>query len=143
MSPTIEQLTAGLTGEDLAIVSACFATRGKGKGTLKASKPFKTLDCIEGKQNAGFKGKVNYVWRMLCFDFLPSHPHCCMPITADWDLRASYPRVRYGQPGYEAQQAEMKAELDTLADLIKRAESNLPLTAQSGVIRWGRALGAI
>ena len=143
MSPTIDQLTAGLAGEELAIISACFAKRGKGMGTLRASKPFKTSDCIEGKQNAGFKGKVNYVWRMLCFDFLPCHPHCCMPITADWDMHASFPRVPYGQPGWGEQQAEKKAMREGLDALIKRAESNLPLTAQSGVIRWGRALGAL
>lgn len=137
--PNLEQLTTGLVGAELDIVRACF-TR---KGTLKTGKPFKTVDCVYGKNEALFKGNVNYVWRMLCFDFLPAHPHCCMPVSADWDMIAAFPRYAYGTLDYtttKQAQDSLRKQMDLL---IKRAESNLPVTQQAGAMRWARAFGVI
>lgn len=143
MSPTIDQLTTGFCGEELRVLTACFSTRGKNKGHLKTAKPFNTRECKAGQPDANFKGTANYVWRMLCFDFLSFAPHCCMPVTADWDLHVGRPRLEYGSDAYKTQQSNDKAYIDYLNGLVKRAESNLPVTAQAGAMRWGRALGII
>ena len=142
MGPTFNELSGGLVGEELRIVKACFATRGKNKGALRASKPFDTADCIEGKPDARFKGMANYVWRMLCFDFLPYAPHVCMPVTAEWDLHASYPRFAYGSGEYVEQKIHQKELRVWLDRVIKTAEANLPITRQGGAMRWAKALGA-
>lgn len=141
-NPTIEQLTSGFCGEELRILEACF-TRSPRRAGLKKRKPFASRDCRPGCPDANFKGTVNYVWRMLCFDFLPFAPHCCMPVTADWDLAIGRPRYEYGSDNYNAQKSADKHYIEYLDGLVKRAESNLPVTSQAGTMRWGRALGAI
>ncbi len=138
-TPTREQLTKGLEGTELEIVAGCF-TR---KGTLKASKPFKTSACIYGQNEALLKANTNYVWRMLCFAFLAERPHCCMPITADWDITAAFPRYAYGTLDYITTKQAIKSLIGQMDNLIKRAESNMPITSQAGAMRWARALGAI
>ena len=142
--PTLEQLSNGLDTEQLQILAACFVTRGRDKGKLKISKPFSTKDCLYPAENATFKGMVNYVWRMLCFDFLPGHPHCCMPVTADWDLSASFPCPAWEDTaGRDQKRAIVKGLLDKLTLLIKQAESNMPVTSQAGAMRWARAFGVV
>jgi len=127
----IETLCTGLTDDEARLVRAAF--NGK-TGLLRASKPYKSADCIEGKDNAEFKGAANYVWRWLCFDYVAFTPHCCMPVTDDFDLYYSV-RGRADRANW------VKGRVAELKELIKRAESNLPITAQAGAMRWARAYG--
>lgn len=143
MGPNVQDLTVGLEGEDLRVVQACFVSRGKNKGLLKSAKPFPSTQCRRGSENAEFKGAVNYVWRMLCFDFLSYAPHSCIPVSADWDYHMAVKTARYGEAGYTESEENFKRGRDLLDALIKRAESNLPVTLQSGAMRWASVFGII
>jgi len=89
-----------------------------------------------------FKGKVNYVWRMLCFDFCSNRPYACMPVTADFDLcHFFYTLEKQGAMGTEERRQMEKDTRKSLDDLIKRFESTLPVTFQAGTMRWAKALG--
>lgn len=135
----VDEMCAGLDDRDSRLVRAAFNSR---TGCLRASKPYRKIDYDGPEDEALFQAYANYVWRMLCFDFCGFHPHNCMPVTAEWDIGAVY----YGRPGYEDsadRRAAEKSAMVALDALVKRAESVLPLTAQKGVMQWGRALGMV
>lgn len=120
----IAELVKGLTDDEAKLIRAAFSTRGE--KALRTAKPFAKVN--RDAPDAMFQGSANYVWRMLAFDYVGYHPHSCMPVTADWDIP-----IR----DYE----ERRKYTKQLDDIIKRAESNLPLTMQRGTMVWGRALG--
>ncbi len=153
----VETMVAGCDENEARIVRACFNGR---TGCLKSSKPYGRIEKTDSDETALFKARVNYVWRMLCFDYAGFGKHVCMPVTADWDIGAVYSRIferdgrtaRYGSPDYdspadraarEERRGKERAEREALDVLIKRVESTLPVTLQAGVMRWGRALGYI
>jgi hypothetical protein len=153
----VETMVAGCDDNEARIVRAAFNGR---TGCLRASKPFGRIEKTDSDEEALFKASVNYVWRMLCFDYVGWGKHSCMPVTADWDIGAVYVRIferdgrtaRFGSPEYDSpadraareerrgKERDLREALDAL---IKRVESTLPVTAQAGAMRWGRALGMI
>lgn len=133
----VDTLCNGLAEGEAKLVRAAF------KGNkLRATKPFRRVNPSE--EGAAFKASANYVWRMLCFDYAGFSPHSCLPVTADFDMSAVC-RVSYGVTGFDHEnrrhaQNACKGWVDTLDGVIKRAESNLPITLQRGVMQWGRVL---
>lgn len=124
----VDAMVADLDGCEEKLVRAAF---NRTTGKLRATKPFRTIDF--DADDALFKASANYVWRMLCFDYAGFRPHNCMPVTADWDIGMYYRGCRDAE----------RAVRDELDALIKQVESVLPITAQKGVMQWGRALGMI
>jgi len=122
-----------------------WAARNSRTGCLRASKPFGRIDFHGDGDEALFKACANYVWRMLCFDFVAYRPHSCMPCTADFDIGAVYHlRERCGD--YPDRDARLRAERvlrDSLDALVKQAESVLPVTEQKGAMAWGKAFGIV
>jgi len=82
---------------------------------------------------------------MLCFDFATTRPHNCIPVTADWDIGIVYRgwEKQGVYPGYRARQKAEKEYREGLDAMIKQAEAVMPITAQAGVMSWGRALGMV
>jgi len=135
-----DKMTAGFTNYEARII--CVA-RNSRTGCLRASKPFGRIDFDGDDLEVLFKASANYVWRMLCFDFVNSRPHSCMPICADFDLGVVF--YGYEQRGdYASCDERRAAEKDALKGLnalIKRAESVMSVTEQKGIMRWARAYG--
>jgi hypothetical protein len=123
------------------------AARNSRSKCLRASKPFPKIDFDGDEERALWEGSANYVWRMLCFDFATSRPHCCMPCTADWDIAVVFRnreiRGDYAGLGDGARQNAVREYRESLDALIKQAESVMSVTAQAGVMQWGRALGMV
>jgi len=135
-------MCAGLDDNEARIIRAACNSR---TGCLRASKPFGRIDLDGDPDEALFRASANYVWRMLCFDYCGFHPHNCMPVTADWDIGAVY-YTREGRGEFTDREERRDAEKSVrvaLDALVKRAESVLPITAQAGVMQWGRALGML
>jgi len=114
-------------------------------GCLRASKPFRCIDFHGDEGEALFRACANYVWRMLCFDYVGHRPHSCMPCTADFDVGAVYHlREQHGRyPNRDARQRAERILLDALDALIKQAEAVMPITAQKGAMQWARAYGIV
>lgn len=133
----LDELMMDFTGQERTILRGAFTSRGlKDKTTakLRASKPHKRVTTFE-------QGCTNYVWRMLCFDLCTSHPHYCIPVSADfelwWGLEAREgEKVKYSDP-------RRKELMDKMNELIARFEAQLPPESRKGTIRWGRALGLL
>jgi hypothetical protein len=120
----IDAMCADLDDHGERLVRAAF----KGKsGTLRASKPFRTID--PDADDALFKACANYVWRMLCFDLVASRPHNCMPVTADWDLRIVL-------NDHSIRPGPARTAKDKLDATITRAESALPPGSLRGALSW-------
>ena len=132
----VDQMCEILTATEEKLFRACIGRQNR----LKSSKPFSTKDC-EHPIDGIWRGKVNYVWRMLCFDFVPYHPHCCMPVTADMDIHHAYNRTT--PLSRDERWEAVKTTVKELDDLTKRIESALPVTAQRGAMRWASALGLV
>ncbi len=142
---TLDRVLTGLpelTVEEVAIVRPAFNGR---TGQLKFSKPFGRIEPTDSTEEAVCKGCANYVWRMLAFDFSGYGKNACMPVTADWDISAALYRrdedAGCKESNRDARWNECKGIRDRMDSLIKLVESVVPLTAQAGVMRWGRALG--
>lgn len=86
---------------------------------------------LTGKPNINkdSTGKHQYIWRMVTFQLCSYHPYCCMPCTADWNLEGNFEERRV-----------LCKQLDTIVDAIV---NSFPKEQWGGIIRWGRALGAI
>ena len=55
---------------------------------LRAIKPFRCIDCADHSGKALAQACANYVWRMLCFDYVSYLPHnICAGASADYDVR--------------------------------------------------------
>jgi len=137
-----DDMCADLDDSEARIICAAQNSRND---CLRVTKPYKHIDFDGDLDEALFKASVNYVWRMLCFDYCGFTPHSCLPITADWDIGAVfYNREKQGDfYSYKERRDAEKSVVATLDALVKRAESVLPITAQVGVMRWGKALGMI
>jgi len=137
-----DKMTAGMTDCEVRIICAA---RNSRTGCLRASKPFGRIDFDGDDLEVLFKASANYVWRMLCFDFVIAHPHSCMPICADLDLSAVF--YGYEQRGdyasYDERKAAEKDARNGLDALIRQAESAMPVTEQKGAMRWAKAYGLV
>jgi len=142
----VDEMVAGCNEFEARVIRAAFTTRGigadnKGKGRLRASKPFKTVTTFE-------EGCANYAWRMLCFDFVASRPHCCLPVMADCDVFVGISE-HIGDDKYPDRKSrrilhDVTRDMTQVLDvLVSRVESVMPVTAQAGIMQWGRALGRI
>jgi hypothetical protein len=142
--PLIDLTSLQLTPLERDIASRCL-----NKGKLRASKP-KIMRIKSACGRYAFpsspSGESAYVWRMLCFYLVPYAPHCCMPAMADCDIPHIgdfLNRPVFGTAEYEtirAAEREKRAGLDALVDKIMTV---VPKSSWGGVMRWGRALGAI
>jgi hypothetical protein len=135
-------MVADCTEDEARIIRAACNSR---TGCLRATKPFGRIDFHGDKDEALFRACANYVWRMLCFDFVEHRPHSCMPCTADFDIGAVY-HLREKHGDYSDRDERFRAERvlrDSLDVLIKQAEAVLPITAQKGAMAWGRAFGIV
>lgn len=94
---------------------------GRG-GCLRSSKPTKN-------------GDAAYVWRMVAFYISPQSQHHCIPMTADFDIRALDPVTGKWSSKLARERAK---ELDKIVDQIV---DHTPKLRQHGVMRWARALG--
>lgn len=128
----VEDMCAGLNNCDANLIRKAFNSR---TDRLRTSKPYPLID-FNSEGAILFEASANYIWRMLCFDYCGFRPHNCMPITADWDIGAVFHKRTY----INNTEKSVRVALDAL---IKHAESALPITAQKGVMQWGRALEMI
>src|ERR1700741_4112293 len=82
----VDLMVKDLDDRSARIVRECFNSRSyrNGCAQLRASKPYKR---VAGRDDeAMIAACVNYVWRLLCFDFCDWAPHVSMPVTADFDI---------------------------------------------------------
>jgi len=113
----VDRMVRDLPPYSASIVRAAFIGA---TDKLRATKPYRRVGRTD--PGAEFKGSANYVWRMLCFDYVGSRPHSCMPVTADFDI-----------PGNCAERREKARMLD---ELIKRVESVVLGVSAGRVVRW-------
>ncbi len=124
----IEEMVLNLPSNIARIIRAAFRASDGTSAKLRATKPFRKIDI--GADDAMFKASANYVWRMLCFDYVARAPHNCMPCTADFDLY----RVLKVQCDNAHQAArDMTLVLD---QQIRMAESVMPITRQAVAWAW-------
>lgn len=153
--PIVDLATIELTEHELSILTIVFKlSKGSKVGQLRASKPtlkFDTTSCPGYRYPTDPSGSAAYVWRMLCFYCIAYHPHCCMPVTADFDiphdLTEETTRRKYADfsdwyasddyKHYSAKRAEKRASLDNLVD---RVLAIIPKSQWGGVMRWGKAI---
>lgn len=132
----VDTMVADLDDNEAKLVRAAFTSRGVPVGgRLRANKPFK-------RARNDFEGRANYVWRMLCFDLVGHGKHACMPVCAEFDVCDGLD-AEFGRKRYTERAAEVRVITKELDALASRAEAALPIEAQKGILRWGRALGMI
>lgn len=124
----VDSMCEKVSDSDAEIVRKAF----RKSGDLRATKPFKRATTL-------FEGQCNYVWRMLCYDYCDFHPHCCMPVTADFDISAAL----YNSMDRDERWEFVKKEKERLDEVVKLAESALSVLAQAGALRWARAFGMV
>ena len=133
-----------LTVEEVNLVKPSF---NRSTGRLRSSKPVSKIDFNGSFETAVHNGSSNYIWRMLAFAFSGYGKNACMPVCADLDVSAAfYARDKRNdciESNRKERYNEVKDCLDRLDSLIKRVESVVPITAQVGTVRWGRAFGMI
>ena len=124
----IEAMVRNLPSNTARIIRAAFRASDGTSAKLRATKPFRKIDT--DADDAMYKASANYVWRMLCFDYVARAPHNCMPCTADFDL--------YRVLKVQCEKAHQAARDMTLVldQQIKLAESVMPVAAQAGVVSW-------
>lgn len=104
-------------------------------GKLRASKPFPHIEGNDVEKL--YKACVNYVWRMLCFDFVDEKPHNCMPYCATWDIdQFFYQKEGMGEITKGEEREQRKKTIEFLDSLIKKAESEISIFKQRGTCRW-------
>lgn len=156
--PMVDLEACKLDATELAIMRHVLRlTKGSVIGPLKSSKPKieYNLTIRPGyRYPTDPSGSAAYVWRMLCFYCVAQHPHCCMPVMADFDIPNDYDeesaRAKYADwndwhksPEYadcDRLRKEKRVRLDALVDKVL---STIPKDQWGGIIRWGRALGSI
>ena len=113
-----------LAGEALSLArEIAFADGG-----LRKSKPKKA------------SGRAKYVWRMVAFTVSPVSRHQCMPVTADFDL---YEDFDFSRSEFDRVSDLVRAESKRLDKVADEIINTVPKNEWHGVMRWGRALGAI
>ena len=126
----IEEMTRDLTSNSALTIRAAFRRSNGVTAQLRATKPFRKIDT--NSDDAMYKASANYVWRMLCFDFVACRPHRCIPCTADFDLYA----VLEAQGDCDNVDQAVRNMVIVLDQQIKLAESVMPVEAQSGIMAW-------
>ena len=148
----VDAMVADCNGLEELIVRAAFTTRGvrnksDGYAKLRSNKPFRRVESFE-------QGCANYVWRMLCFDLVGHGKHVCMPVCADFELSDAVTHRNGKCPKYNYEDRndntayylwtdcvkQLRKDMDAL---VSRVEKALPIEAQKGILRWGRALGYV
>ena len=133
-----------LTVEEVNLVKPSF---NRSTGRLRSSKPVSKIDFNGPFETAVHNGSSNYIWRMLAFAFSDYGKNSCMPVCADLGVSSAFyardKRNNCIESNRKERYNEVKDCLDRLDSLIKRVESVVPIIAQVGTIRWGRALGMI
>lgn len=124
----VERMVRDLPSNSARIIRAAFRQSDGETATLRATKPFRKITLKH--PCAMFEACANYTWRLLCFDYVASRPHSCMPLTADFDLY----RVLKGQCE-KVHQAVRDLTL-VLDQQIRLAESVMPITVQRGAMSW-------
>lgn len=81
-------------------------------------------------------GEAKYVWRMIVFQVSSIPAHQCMPVTADFDLPERY----WSKDTSWDEKIAIRQELSDIGDEIA---NTIPKEQWAGIIRWGRALGAL
>ena len=135
MMPTlpVEMMLADCNNVEAGIVRAAF-----NGCKLRASKPFGRINYADHSGKALAQACANYVWRMLCFDFVEHTPHSCFPVCADFDI-SHYFYKKFGcvlfadNTEYHGCVKKTVAGLDAL---IKRIETGIPVAAMAGVMHW-------
>lgn len=129
--PTIDLSVCGLTADEMKIAEGIVVSRGANKGRLLSSKPNKEeIYEKDGRRyRRNVKGETAYVWRMVAFDLCSFHPHCCIPVTADWDVGDL-------NTSNDERRARVKV-LDAIVDKITKAQPN---HKRGGLNRWSQAL---
>ncbi len=125
----IERMVRDLPCNSARIIRAAFRRSNGETAKLRATKPFRKIDT--DADDAMYKASANYVWRMLCFDYVARAPHSCMPCTAYFDLY----RVLKDVGCDRSHQAARDMTL-VLNQQITLAESVMPVTAQRGALSW-------
>ena len=138
----VEQMIidCGFDSQTADIVRLCF----KGKKSeaikeLRKSKP-KIVETIYDHNGRKYRkseytsGMAAYTWRMLAFYTCNSHPYCCMPVMADFDLPYCIHDENYRE--------DRKNQIEVCEKLIDTILEYIPKTEWKGIARWGRALGA-
>lgn len=123
--PQINLEAINLSPSDMEIVNACLGRANR----LRSAKP---------KEN----GYAAYVWRLVAFQISNNSQHHCMPMTADFDMPQEYwGRGEDGSCTESANKRRAKCkELDMIVDVMV---NSVPKSQWKGVIRWGRAFGAL
>lgn len=111
---SVDEMVSELTPYEETLIRAAFDRKTR---KLRVTKPYHKISA-----NAEFEGSANYVWRKLCFNLVDFYPYSCIPVCADFDIPGDYDKRR--------------AKMEVLDEMIRRAESVLPLTAQKGLMRW-------
>ena len=130
-----------LTPARFELVKGIVSTRGKNKGCLRASKPkvakmtkFDAPDEVFGYRydyatdEERKQAMTAYVWRMVAFAISPQRQHACMPVMCECEL-----------PGTGSERRKLAKMLDD--EVVEVVVRTVPLTQQTGTLRWGRALG--
>ena len=139
----VEQMIVdcGFNAEEAEIVRLCF--KGKKNEAIKELRKSKPKineiiyeNCGRKYRRSEYKtGMAAYIWRMLAFYTCNSHPYCCMPVMADCDLPYCIHDTNYRE--------DKKVQTDLCQVIIDKVLDYVPKNEWQGVIRWGRALGAI
>jgi hypothetical protein len=139
----VEQMIidCGFNTEEAEIVRLCFkGKKNEAIKELRKSKP-KIVESIYEHNGRKFRkseytsGMAAYTWRMLAFYTCNSHPYCCMPVMADFDLPYTTHEENY--------QDKRKVLTDKCQVIIDKILEYIPKNDWKGIIRWGNALGAI
>lgn len=118
--PRIDLAAANLNDAEMLLASQIISSKGKNKGSLRASKP-------------SGNGDAAYIWRMVAFQISPLPQHHCMPVCADLDI--DVPSHLKDRERYDWRRAHA-AELMTIVD---RIVNTLDASEWHGIKRWRRA----
>jgi hypothetical protein len=140
LQPVLNLDSLELNDDERKLANMIVANQGKNKGRLRAAKPkidyeFYTHEGIRYRVPTYDTGRAAFVWRMVAFFISNNYQHHSMPIMADCDLP-----IRFDNPNRHDDRNKMAKELTDLADKITKC---VPLTQQTGTMRWARALGAV
>ncbi len=107
----VQQMVQSLSDTDATIIFCAFKPDSD---ELKAEQPFPRLDVSKGISI--IEARANYVWRMLCFEWVHCVPYDEVPVEADWDIIAYWQRRALG-PGFLRNLVfDEVRQMDTLID---------------------------
>jgi hypothetical protein len=119
--PIINLAAADLTETEYALCLPIVSTKGKNKGSLRASKPTGNGDSA-------------YIWRMVAFQISPIGQHHCLPMMADFDIEI--PETVSREERFQWRRNRAK-ELNAIADKLV---NQIPTSKWHGIARWSTAM---